>query len=65
MFFRLKLGHVAKLDTLAQILRFPLRRCPIILDCIHSLMWGSAWGDSVWRFLASSADAVRDAPTDF
>ena len=65
MFFRLELGHVAKLDTLAQILRFPLRGCPISLDCIHFLMWGSACGDRVWRFLASPADAIRDALTDF
>lgn len=65
MFFRLKLGHMAKLTALALILRFPLRGCPISLDCIHFLMWGSACGDHVWRFLAFSADAVGDALTDF
>ena len=65
MFFRLELGYIAKLNTLALILRFPLRGCPISLDCIHFLMWGSACGDRVWRFLASSAKAVRNAITDF
>ena len=65
MFFRLELGYIAKLNTLALILRSLLRGCPISLDCIHFLMWGSACGDRVWRFLASSAEAVRNAITDF